>query len=626
MTATKYYDTTAAGTLEVRDGETSAGVIAGNYYDGTGALTSQVKAAEKFGFAGFGTLTRSVLSKDGVLYGIVEKISGEGEDVVITYDTQPISIGSGDNAVDFTTATTVGAFSTNELLIAVSRLADEDRAREVLSEEQLVGFEFVNVYNLTANVIAGENNVATVSGNVVYRPVLTGVGAANYSLYSAEWIAPSDMTVGVNETAFDLEESALAVAGKIMPVDIGVTAEYTVGKDQSYNSAMLEPEAVAATTVGITQEEAAEMGISAENYAKLVAEVAAGIDVTFGQDFFDGLVSDGVLEKRADGKYYTTAEYARYGTAKLPTSADGGNYVVTITDNTVTFRYFGTALKDDAAYYTLTGERDYDKWIDNEGGTADYNAIDVLLTADIDFGGKVKDMLTWRDAEGNVVGFRGTFDGDGHALTDMIIDRGGSTALFERIDEGAVVRNLTVADALIIATGDGSVAGGIAVDNYGMIENCVFEGVLSAEVKTGGIAATNYGTVTGGASVNRAYVGEGGIAEGISTNADDGSGNVGTSDGVSITESALIGTDGAVESTVTERTDGSAATWDDVALVPTIKAYVFDERYVKVDGNGLFITDNFFKLNAVDKLFGWVGADAVTAAVQTGFYGQLTLD
>ena len=52
---------------------------------------------------------------------------------------------------------------------------------------------------------------------------------------------------------------------------------------------------------------------------------------------------------------------------------------------------------------------------------------------------------------------------------------------------------------------------------------------------------------------------------------------------------------------------------------------VFDETYVKVDDNGKFATDNFFKLNAVSKLFGWVGKDAVTHSSQTGFYGNVSL-
>lgn len=621
VTATKYYDTQSAGTLRVEADGKEAGYVDGNYYDGAGAITSQVAAAEKFGFASFGALTRSVLSKDGVLYGIVSKTGEDGKEV---YETQPIKVGNDENAVEFTSTATVGQFDVRDLMIAMSRLVDEDYAREVLTAEQLEGFTFIKVYNLSAKVTADQENTATVSGAIVYRPVLGGENGDNYTLYSAGWSAPSDMTIGADEATFALKENAIAVSGAIRPVNLGVYADYVVGKDQSYNSAMLDPVAEAGRTVSVTQAEAEAMGISAENYDRLVAEVAAGLTVSFDENFYDKLVSDGVLEKRADGKYYTTAEYSRYCTAELPTLLDGGNFVLTAQDVAVTFRYFGTALKDGAAFYTLTSADDYYKWIDNEGGTGDYNAIDMLLTQDIDFGGKVTDMLAWRDAEGNVQGYKGTFDGDGKALVNMLIERSGSAALFERIDEGATVRNLTVADAVIIASGENSVAGGIAVDNYGSIENCAFEGILSAAAKTGGIAAVNYGAITGGASVNRAYVDEGGIAEGISENAES-EGVSGTSDGVSITESAVIGADGAEENTVIENADGTAAEWNEESLVPVIKAYVFDERYVKVDGNGLFITDNFFKLNAVDKLFGWVGADAVTAATQNGFYGSLTL-
>lgn len=622
VTATKYYDTVTSGTLTVKDGETVAGSLSGNYYDAAGVATSQVAAAEKFGFAAFGALTRSVLSKDGVLYEIVEKVSGEGEDQTFVRDTQPITTGSGETATDFTTSTTVGSLAPHDLMIAMSRLADEDYARSVLTTEQLQGFSFVRVYDLTASVTAGADGV-TIGGVVSMRPVLDGEKGGNYTLYSAEWTASSDMTVGADEAAFALAENAMTVAGKILPVDLGIFADYTVGADQSYNSAMLDPAAVSDGVVTITAEQAAALGISAENYAKLVAEAAGGVTVTFGADFFDALAADGTLEKRADGKYY--AVNAAFGTATLPNKADGGNFVVTMRDDTVTFRYFGTTVKDGAGYYTLTSEDDYNKWIDNEGGIADYYAIDMLLTANIDFAGKVVGMLAWRDG-GNVVGFGGTFDGNGFVLSDMIIDRDGTAALFERVDEGAVVRDLTVADATVIATGDGSAAGGIAVDNYGTIENCAFEGILSAAAKTGGVAATNYGTVAGGVSVNRAYLDDGGVAEGIADdNADTGEGALGVSDGVSITESVAGKGATAVEETAIETADGGAAEWNDEALIPVIEAFVFDERYVVIV-DGKFVTDNFFKLNAVDKLFGWVGKDAVTSATQTGFYGTLTLN
>lgn len=622
VTATKYYDTTTAGTLTVKDGENVAGEVQGNYYDAKGVATSQVAAAEAFGFASFSALTRNVLAKDGVLYGVTEKTDEEGGKY---YDISPITVGNGEDATKLRVDDTVGKYSARDLMIAMSRLADEDYVTGLgLPASQLEGFGFVKVCNLTANVVAGEDNAATVSGNITLRPVLGGENGSNYSLYSAAWLASSDMTIGADESVFALVEKDMTVAGAILPIDLGVTADYTVGRDQSYNSAMLDPAAKAGTVVTVTEEQAAALGISAENYAKLVAEVAAGIVVSFDDTFFGELVGEGVLEKRADGKYY--AVNAEFATATLPDKADGGNFVVTFTDNTVTFRYFATTVKDGAAFYTLTSADDYYKWIDNEGGTADYYAIDMLLTTDIDFGGATTDMLSWRDGEGNVVGYKGTFDGDGKALKNMLIIRSGSAALFERVDEGAVVRDLTVADSVVVATGDGSAAGGIAVDNYGIIENCAFEGVLSADAKTGGIAATNYGKVEGGASVNRAYVSEGGAAEGIAENVDDGSGTVGTATGVSITESAVIYADGtAVEETVTETAEGGAASWDDEALVPVISAYVFDETYVKVDGDGKFVTDNFFKLNAVDKLFGWVGADMVTAATQTGFYGSMTL-
>ena len=83
------------------------------------------------------------------------------------------------------------------------------------------------------------------------------------------------MTIGADESAFTLDEKDMTVAGAILPIDLGVTADYTVGRDQSYNSAMLDPAAKAGTAVTVTEEQAAALGITAENYAELVAEVAA---------------------------------------------------------------------------------------------------------------------------------------------------------------------------------------------------------------------------------------------------------------------------------------------------------------------------------------------------------------
>ena len=131
--------------------------------------------------------------------------------------------------------------------------------------------------------------------------------------------------------------------------------------------------------------------------------------------------------------------------------------------------------------------------------------------------------------------------------------------------------------------------------------------------------------ISGGVSVNRAYLDDGGKAEGIAQNAQT-DGTTGTAQGVSITESVQGSGESMVEETAIETADGGAAEWNDASLVPVIKAYVFDETYVKTDAYGLFVTDNYFKLNAVDKLFGWVGAAAVTSATQTGFYGPLTIN
>ena len=87
--------------------------------------------------------------------------------------------------------------------------------------------------------------------------------------------------------------------------------------------------------------------------------------------------------------------------------------------------------------------------------------------------------------------FGGTFDGGGHKIAHVAqTGEKSEAALFRRIEEGGIVRNLSVAGTLNIS-GTQSYTGGIAAINAGTISNCVFDGVLVGKYKVGGIAGQN---------------------------------------------------------------------------------------------------------------------------------------
>lgn len=87
--------------------------------------------------------------------------------------------------------------------------------------------------------------------------------------------------------------------------------------------------------------------------------------------------------------------------------------------------------------------------------------------------------------------FGGIFEGSGKTVNGILISKDGSyQGLFRYIQEGAVVRNLTV-KGNIIPQGTSAYAGGIAGSNSGMISNCKFVGICNGLNNVGGIAGAN---------------------------------------------------------------------------------------------------------------------------------------
>lgn len=100
--------------------------------------------------------------------------------------------------------------------------------------------------------------------------------------------------------------------------------------------------------------------------------------------------------------------------------------------------------------------------------------------------------------------FVGTFDGNGHTIsglscTNISTDNFG---LFRAIGSNGVVRNLNLQNCNI--SGTGSYYGGIAANNFGMIENChilsgkitgnSYVGGITGQLRSGGVAISCYNT------------------------------------------------------------------------------------------------------------------------------------
>ncbi len=110
----------------------------------------------------------------------------------------------------------------------------------------------------------------------------------------------------------------------------------------------------------------------------------------------------------------------------------------------------------------------------------------VELTADID----MEDVTL-----SPIPTFGGTFNGNGHKITNLSITKNGSSlGLFRYIQEGGGVYGLNVSGK-VTPGGSKNHVGGIAGENAGTIQNCTFTGIVEGENNVGGIAGKNSGQI-----------------------------------------------------------------------------------------------------------------------------------
>src|SRR5574344_269104 len=145
-------------------------------------------------------------------------------------------------------------------------------------------------------------------------------------------------------------------------------------------------------------------------------------------------------------------------------------------------------------------------------GTSSYLSARYILESDIDLNpgitiaqdGKCTDSsgaaaspCEWTAAGSETARFTGVFDGNGHTVRGVYIDKPGSDyqGLFGVIGSGGEIKDLTVKESFI--RGDRNVGGVCGQNDGGTITNCTGSGtVTSTGDYAGGVCGQNFGTIT----------------------------------------------------------------------------------------------------------------------------------
>ena len=130
-------------------------------------------------------------------------------------------------------------------------------------------------------------------------------------------------------------------------------------------------------------------------------------------------------------------------------------------------------------------------------------AADVVNSGDTDLNIILDNDIDLSDIDWTPIGtesrpYTGNFDGGGHTITGLKIDKSGTdyVGLIGCLGSGGKVQNVTLTN---ISVSGANCVGGIAGQNYGTVENCSVNGTVTGKgfTDTGGIAGSNYGTISG---------------------------------------------------------------------------------------------------------------------------------
>ena len=139
---------------------------------------------------------------------------------------------------------------------------------------------------------------------------------------------------------------------------------------------------------------------------------------------------------------------------------------------------YGQASEEDDGYVMIHNAAEFLAISDNLSGN-------YRLANDIDLSG-----IQWT----NLGEFKGNLDGAGHYLINVTQDNGQDAkfSVFEPLASGASVKRLGMRGKV---TESGGWAGSIAVNNYGLIQDCHIDLDISSVGNIGGIVCNNRGTI-----------------------------------------------------------------------------------------------------------------------------------
>ena len=125
-------------------------------------------------------------------------------------------------------------------------------------------------------------------------------------------------------------------------------------------------------------------------------------------------------------------------------------------------------------------------------GTTKNTAACAKLTADI----TIPDGQTWTPIGSVSNRYTGTFDGAGHTIEGLVINKSDNYQGFVGYLEGGTIQNLMMGETCSVTTK--SFVGGVCGhNNYGTITNCYNSGTVEGSTGVGGVCGTNrYGTIT----------------------------------------------------------------------------------------------------------------------------------
>lgn len=180
-----------------------------------------------------------------------------------------------------------------------------------------------------------------------------------------------------------------------------------------------------------------------------------------------GLVLDSTKTKAVVGKVYKISSYATYSDVSAEATAGQKTF-------------------------SISTESELNKiaeWTSGYGNS--FNGITLVLEKDIALSCDKDDITTHFKPIGINSSFAGTFDGNGHKISNLYVDRADKAGLFASV-YGASIKNLTVEGTVVGSSSNGTDTGVGGIVGYStsqiLIENCVSNvNVSSSCENTGGI-------------------------------------------------------------------------------------------------------------------------------------------